>query len=94
MKYLKNHRAWRRWAAPIERGQGIGIDEPAKYPCFAYEVVASWGMEWTKAVYIYAEQVRAMALQIGVMPSLYEAQKRRAHGASTAEMLGVPQDEL
>jgi hypothetical protein len=64
MKFLKDRRAFRRWAARIERGQSVALVEPERYPCIGYQVVADWGMEWTDARYLYISDIRHLNAQM------------------------------
>lgn len=61
MRILRNRRAFRRWAAGVERGQPqCPLSEPERYPCFGYLTVLSFGMEEEQARYLYPAQIRAM----------------------------------
>lgn len=64
MKFLKNKRAWQRWAAPFSRSNGGYCKPPVKFPCFVYTVVASFGLEFEQEVYLYQEDIEKMTRKL------------------------------
>ncbi len=69
MTFLKNKTAYKKWAKEIDGGQPQApIDPPAKFPCFGYTVVHSFGYEEESARYLYAEDVAEMFNQFAHTP--------------------------
>ena len=65
MTFLKNKRAWKRWAKANENFSAP-FDEPTEYPCFGYTTVLSYGYEEDQAKYLYADDVAQMAKTFNV----------------------------
>ncbi|HEX8312765.1 MAG TPA: hypothetical protein VF614_15695 [Chthoniobacteraceae bacterium] len=66
MKYLKSERAWKRWAARINRWQPQApIEPPTQYPCFGYLMTTSFNYEEEAAYYLYVRDVEKMLRQMG-----------------------------
>lgn len=68
MIYLKNERAWTRWARKNDRYQQTKFTPPTEYPCFAYAVVESYGYEEDQAQYLYRKDVERMATRFAAEP--------------------------
>lgn len=65
MKFLKNKAEWRKWATEHDLRVRAGGGEPpdpqsAKYPCFGYAIVKSWGYQEEQPAYLYREDVERM----------------------------------
>lgn len=61
MKFLKNARSFKRWAAKINQGQPQApLHPPEHFPCWAYLSVLSYGYEEDQANYLYLPEVQHM----------------------------------
>ena len=61
MILLLNHEDWIEWSAPIHQGQSSLLASPCHYPCYACETVGNWGMQESKADYLYLDEIPAIA---------------------------------
>lgn len=60
MKLLRDRRAWVLWC---RREFGLPLpdsEQPDLYPCYAYSVVVSYGMEESKPIYLYRSDLVEM----------------------------------
>jgi hypothetical protein len=61
MIFLKGKQEWKQW---VKAGHIEYADVPEKFPCFAYEQVADWGMEWSRALYLYDIDIARMVARL------------------------------
>jgi len=66
MKYLRSRRAWKAWA---RKNHFVGceyFEEPKRFPCYAYFIVADWHMQQEASVYLYSDDIAKMAINVGL----------------------------
>lgn len=75
LEFLKNRRSFLRWIETVascttrdySRWEGgrkppleVTVPEPEEYPCWAFSVVASFGYEEERPVYVYRRDLQRM----------------------------------